>query len=81
MEKFIGNDYVICVKLLCYGIENPSASDTAEGIAKWWVKQPVEKVLPVLEALIRLGVWEKISRDDQILYRPLLNGLQNNETR
>jgi len=73
MEKFVGNDYVICVKLLSYGIENPHASDTAEGIAKWWVKKPVEEVLSVLEALVRVGLWEKIERDDQILYSPLQN--------
>jgi hypothetical protein len=71
MEKFVGNEYVICVKLLSYVIENPNASDTAEGIAQWWVRKPVDQVLPVLEALVRVGLWEEIRRKDQVLYGPL----------
>ncbi len=79
MEKFFGNEYVICVKLLSYGIENPNASDTAEGIAQWWVKKPLKEVLPVLEALVRVGLWEKIWRDDQVLFSPLQSSFAGNE--
>jgi hypothetical protein len=57
-------------KLVSYGNKNPKASDTAEGIAKWWLKMPLKDVLPALESLVELGVWEKLRRDDRVLYRP-----------
>ena len=57
-------------KLISYGKDNPKASDTAEGIAKWWIKMPLEVVLPALESLVELGIWKKLKRDDRILYCP-----------
>ena len=58
-------------KLVSYGKENPMASDTAEGIAKWWIKMPLDEVLPALETLVELGIWEKLGREDRVLYRPI----------
>ena len=58
-------------KLVSYGKDNPRASDTAEGIAKWWIKMPLEVVLPALESLVELGIWKKLKRDDRILYCPV----------
>ncbi len=58
-------------KLLSYGKKNPKASDTAEGIAKWWIKMPLKDVLPALESLVETGMWEKLRRDDRVLYRPV----------
>lgn len=46
--------------LAVYAKENPIASDTAEGIAQWCLKKPVKEVLPALEVLVQMGVWEKI---------------------
>ena len=34
---------------------------------------PLEVVLPALESLVELGIWEKIRRDDRVLYRPIHN--------
>jgi hypothetical protein len=58
-------------RLNSYVQRNPKASDTAEGIAKWWVQMPLEMVLPALEALVELGIWEKLRRDDHVIYRPI----------
>ena len=58
-------------KLLSYGKNNPKASDTAEGIAKWWIKMPLKDVLPALESLVETGMWKKLRRDDRVLYRPI----------
>ena len=64
---------LVAQKLISYGIENPRASDTAEGIARWWIGMPLEEVLPVLESLVELGIWEKVGRDDRVLYRPIFD--------
>ncbi|MCG6893117.1 MAG: hypothetical protein LJE65_05885 [Desulfobacteraceae bacterium] len=53
-----------------YAKENPIASDTAEGIAQWCLKRPVKEVLPALEVLVQMGVWEKLPRGDRVLFRP-----------
>ncbi len=58
-------------KLISYGNKNPMASDTAEGIAKWWINMPLEEVLPALESLVEHEIWEKLKRDDSVLYRPV----------
>ena len=63
---------VVAEKLMSYTNENPRAFDTSEGIARWWVKMPLDEVLPVLESLVEIGIWEKIRREDRILYRPIL---------
>ena len=60
-------------KLSFYVKRNPKASDTAEGIAQWWVRMPLEVVLPALESLVELGIWEKLRRDDHVIYRPIRN--------
>jgi hypothetical protein len=56
--------------LAAYAKENPIASDTAEGIAQWCLKKPVKEVLPALEVLVQMGVWEKIPMEDRVLFRP-----------
>lgn len=53
-----------------YAKENPLASDTAEGIAQWCLKMPVKDVLPALEVLVEMGVWEKLPMKDHVLFRP-----------
>ena len=62
---------VVAEKLISYTNENPRASDTSEGIAKWWVKMPLDEVLPVLYSLVEFGLWEKVRREDHVLYRPI----------
>jgi len=59
--------------LVSYSYENPMASDTAEGIAKWWVKMPLKEVLPALESLVERGIWKKIRLEDRVLYCPIQN--------
>ena len=60
---------MVAEKLITYAERNPRASDTAEGIAKWWIKMPLEEVLPVLESLVEHGMWERLKRDDSVIYR------------
>ena len=55
-------------RLLLYIDENPLASDTADGIARWWVRMPVGEVMPCLESLVKRGVLEKSERADSIHY-------------
>ena len=69
-EQNTGNS-LVAQKLVSYGKENPMASDTAEGIAKWWIKMPLDEVLPALESLVERGIWEKLRREDRVLYRPI----------
>ena len=73
MENIKETNDVAAERLISYGYENPRASDTAEGIAKWWIQMPLEEVLPALESLVKLGAWEKLMRDDRVLYRPMGN--------
>jgi len=73
MKKTTAIKSLAANKLISYGNENPMASDTAEGIAKWWIRMPLEAVLPALESLVELGIWDKIRRDDRVLYRPIHN--------
>lgn len=71
MKKKIAINSDVAEKLASYTNKNPRASDTAEGIANWWLKMPLDVVLPALESLVELGTWEKIRREDQVLYRPV----------
>ncbi len=64
-------------KLISYTNENPRAVDTSEGIAKWWVKMPLDEVLPALESLVELGLWEKVRREDRVLYCPITSPERN----
>ena len=73
MEKKMAIKSEVAEKLISYTSENPRASDTSEGIAKWWVKMSLDEVLPVLESLVELGLWEKFRRDDHVLYRLIRN--------
>jgi hypothetical protein len=59
--------------LVSYSHENPMASDTAEGIAEWWVKEPLKEVLPALESLVEHGIWKKVRLEDRVLYCPVEN--------
>ena len=77
MENINETHNVAAKRLLSYAHENPKASDTAEGIAKWWIRMPLEEVLPALESLVKLGVWEKLMRDDRVLYRPIGDHITN----
>lgn len=80
MKNTTGNRSLAANKLISYGNENPKASDTAEAIAKWWIKMPFEEVLPALETLVEFGIWEKLKRDDRVLYRPIHNPDLDNKT-
>ena len=71
MEDAVIIKSVAVKKLVSYGEKHPKASDTAEGIAKWWVNMPLGVVLPALESLVELGLWKKLKRDDQVLYCPV----------
>ena len=71
MEDAVIIKSVAIEKLVSYGKDNPRASDTAEGIAKWWIQMPLEVVLPALESLVELGIWKKLKRDDRVLYCPV----------
>ncbi len=62
--------------VLAYLAERPSAMDTFEGIALWWVRLQemrfeVEALKAVLDRLTDRGVLERIDSrsDDQTLYR------------
>lgn len=58
-------------KLVSYSHDHPMASDTAEGIAQWWVQMPVEEVQAALELLVERGIWEKVKLQDRVLYCPI----------
>lgn len=73
MVKGMHDNPEVAEKLISYARENPRASDTAEGIAKWWVKMSLEEVLPALEWLVERGTWEQVRREDGVLYRPVRN--------
>ena len=62
---------VAAKRLISYTRKKPKASDSAEGIARWWLKMPLEEVLPALEALVKQGMWEKLKRNDHVIYRPI----------
>lgn len=65
-------------KLIRFLQRHPEASDTIEGIARWWVHMPEESVAHALEGLVQAGVLEKVERLDSVLYRanqlPSTNG-------
>ena len=77
MKKTTGLKPGVAEKLDSYANENPRASDSAEGIAKWWLKMPLEEVLPALEVLVEKGLWEKLRRDDRVLYSPIRKSESN----
>lgn len=79
MKKTAAMKAGVSEKLTSYVNKNPRASDTAKGIAKWWLKMPLEEVLPALESLVEQGVWEKLRRDDRVLYRPNSGSDSNNK--
>ena len=47
------------IDILSYLHQHPSAKDTPEGIARWWVNQNVETVEKALTLLIEEGAVEK----------------------
>jgi hypothetical protein len=59
----------VCHELVDFFRRNPNASDTVDGIARWWLQTPVERVEPALEALVKVGVVEKLERADAVIYR------------
>ncbi len=71
IKKTTGIKSGVAKKLDSYANENPRAADTAEGIANWWLEVPLEEVLPALEVLVEQGLWEKLRRDDRVLYSPI----------
>ena len=64
-------------KLVHFLKSNPQASDTAEGIARWWINMPVAVVAQALDQLVKRGVVEKLERDDGIIYRGKLTAVSN----
>lgn len=55
----------ITASILSYIERNPSASDTAHGIAKWWLKDkyPLSEVTEALASLVAAGL---IARRDGV---------------
>ena len=47
------------IAILHYLRDYPSAKDTIEGIAKWWIREEVEVVERALELLVDEGVLEQ----------------------
>ena len=45
----------VAVQILAYLERQPNAKDTAEGIAQWWIHQPVDMVRHALALLTTLG--------------------------
>ena len=68
MAELIG-ETVLEEMLLNYIDSNPQAADTAENIARWWLKMPLRTVLPALNRLVDEGVVERLSMQDQVVYR------------
>ena len=67
-------------KVLGYLQKHPEASDTLEGISRWWVEHEcvgdiVDKVSEALEVLLEKGLLEKSERcGDTFRYRLMQKG-------
>jgi len=82
--KHIREQQHIIQNLLSYLQKYPHAADSAQGIADWWVKKPLNKVLPVLEFLVGRNVMEQLEIEDAVIYRRALgerNEVANNNKR
>jgi hypothetical protein len=49
----------VAIAILSYLNDNPTAKDTAQGIAKWWVSERIEDVERALQLLSAEGVIKK----------------------
>lgn len=59
-------------QLLTYFEAHPSASDTAEGIGQWWMKQAADApdLASALDRLVERGILERVvGSDRQLRYR------------
>lgn len=62
-------------KILNYLLKNPNASDTLEGVARWWlemekVDHAIEMIADTLNSLLERGVIEKVPTGENIsIYR------------
>ena len=64
-------DSEIAAEILRYLKSNPDASDTSEGIAKWWLldKYPAAEVAEALDGLVARGQIESVTgKDAQRVY-------------
>jgi len=61
-------DSQLAFKILDYIRRNPSAKDSIEGIAKWWVREDPVEVRRVLEKLAELDLVGKRSNASFDLY-------------
>lgn len=65
--EFVENSQ-LAFKILDYLRRNPSAKDSVEGIAKWWVREDPVEVRRVLEKLVELDLVGKRSNASFDLY-------------
>lgn len=64
-------------QLLAYLKTHPAASDTADGIARWWVAEPAdaEAVASAMDRLVKRGIVERVAGPDaQLRYRKAKRG-------
>lgn len=62
----------ITANILRYIERNPAASDTAHGIAKWWLedKYPLSEVTQALAALVAKGlIVRRVGANSQAVYK------------
>ncbi|RMH76994.1 MAG: hypothetical protein D6681_21210 [Calditrichaeota bacterium] len=59
----------VALAIINYLREYPSARDTAEGIARWWVGEDEALVRQALETLVEAGVMEKRGEQYQLAFR------------
>ncbi len=60
--------------ILAYFAEHPQATDTAEGVAQWWItshqdRTSASRVVRVLDGLVAKGLIERQGNGDQRRYR------------
>ena len=55
-------------RILLYLYLNPSAKDTLEGIAQWWVREPATEVRKVMDVLVDLKIVKKVRSGRSTLY-------------
>ena len=55
-------------RILLYVYLNPSAKDTLEGVAQWWVNEPVARVKRVMDILVDLNLVKEVNSGRSTLY-------------
>lgn len=64
-------------QLLAYLETHPAASDTADGIGRWWMTEPAdaEAVASAVDRLVKRGIVERVAGPDaQLRYRKAKRG-------